>query len=241
MRILAQDEQLVFAATTIQDGDFAVTNIPKEPEAESAYLERVSGIFPDIRPSSWHVGRLCHGNHVERATGGSRLYPETDSLWTTERSIALCVTGADCPPVVLFDPGMSVMAIIHSGRKGTEKRIVANAVRKFIEAGSEPNQMHAIIGPGICKEHYEVSKEIARTFLSYPYATKNIEEKWYLDLNAIIAQQLQNAGIQNITNIGSNECTYEMEDTWHSARRDRHRNDAAPEMPSVQLFVAMMR
>ncbi|MFQ5663552.1 MAG: peptidoglycan editing factor PgeF [Terriglobia bacterium] len=94
-----------------------------------------------------------------------------DALVTNQPGLLLAVQVADCLPILLVDPRKRVVAAVHSGWRGTVKRITEKAVgRMRQEFGCEARTMLAAIGPGIHRCCYPVGREVAETFASqFPY------------------------------------------------------------------------
>src|SRR6202012_3148753 len=67
-----------------------------------------------------------HGNRAQAVYTplGIRV-PEVDALVTSVPRLPLVVRVADCGPIYLYDPTQKVIAVAHSGRKGTEGNILA--------------------------------------------------------------------------------------------------------------------
>ena len=51
---------------------------------------------------------------------------ESDGLITTSKNLGLAISSADCPAVFIYDPVRKAIAAVHSGWRGTEKKIVQN-------------------------------------------------------------------------------------------------------------------
>ncbi len=91
---------------------------------------------------------------------------EIDGLVTNEPGIPLITFYADCVPLFFYDPIKQVIAMAHSGWKGTVERIGAKMV-SYMEAeyGSKPEEIICAIAPSICHKCYEVSEDVALRFL----------------------------------------------------------------------------
>lgn len=123
-----------------------------------------------IEPESLTVGRQTHGTHVEVVDAGSRGrgrypafdgFPATDGLVTADPSVALGVIVADCVPLVIYDPVVHAVGVVHSGWRGTVGGIAAAAVETMHEAfRSDPADMRVGIGPSIGPCCYEVGSEV---------------------------------------------------------------------------------
>jgi polyphenol oxidase len=75
--------------------------------------------------------------------------PGVDALVTRQRGLPLVIRCADCAPVFLVDRRTPAIALIHSGKKGTQINVVGNTL-KHIDAD------FAFIGPSIGPCHYEM-------------------------------------------------------------------------------------
>lgn len=88
-----------------------------------------------------------------------------DALITNERNLAIGVRTADCIPVLLYDPVHRAVAAVHSGWRGTLGRISQKTIfRMQREFGTEPENLKAVIGPGICGRCFQVGEEVVNLF-----------------------------------------------------------------------------
>jgi YfiH family protein len=88
-----------------------------------------------------------------------------DALFTREPGILLGVQTADCVPIFLVDTKQRAIAAIHSGWRGTVRRIVAKTLgRMQMEFGTRPEDVVAVLGPRIGPCCYEVGSDVAREF-----------------------------------------------------------------------------
>lgn len=94
-----------------------------------------------------------------------RDYKDIDGLITNEPGIALATFYADCVPLYIVDPVHHAIGLSHSGWRGTVKRMGAVTLKKMKEEyGTKPEDVYAAIGPSICQDCYEVSKDVADEF-----------------------------------------------------------------------------
>jgi YfiH family protein len=99
------------------------------------------------------------------AVAGSESAPQADALITRESGALLVVQTADCVPILLADTKRHAVAAIHSGWRGTVRRIAEKTLgRMQMEFGTEPKDVIAAIGPGIGQSCYEVGTEVAAEF-----------------------------------------------------------------------------
>ena len=144
--------------------------------------------------------------------------PDGDGLITAEREAALCITVADCLPIVLHDAGSGAFGLLHSGWKGTG--IAADGCT-LLEArcGSRPSALTAVLGPCIGPCCYDVPAERAELFRRRfaGAAVHRRQGKHYLDLRAANRRLLQAAGVGTVlSDAACTSCTPEL----GSYRRD---------------------
>lgn len=114
---------------------------------------------------------LTHFHKVTRADCGKGIVresdiKETDGLVTDEPGIPIITFYADCVPLFFYDPVKKVIAMAHSGWRGTVERIGAKMVSYMEkEYGSCPQDIVCAIAPSICQKCYEVSEDVALRFL----------------------------------------------------------------------------
>jgi copper oxidase (laccase) domain-containing protein len=84
-------------------------------------------------------------------------FPGCDGIITNQRGIVLGVYVADCCAVYIVDPKTPAIGLVHSGKKGTEEAIVANAIQQMRESfGSDPKELVVQLSPCIRPPHYEI-------------------------------------------------------------------------------------
>lgn len=199
-------------------------DIEKNLEALSRELHIESGRI--IMPHQ------THGTHILRIADEflglapatrAMLLEDTDALLTDCRNVCIGVSTADCIPVLIHDAAHHAAAAIHAGWRGTVKRIVAKTVDEmFLAFGSRPQELKAIIGPGISADAFEVGDEVYDEFAAAGFDMGLIairKDKWHIDLKMCNRRQLTAAGLMesNITDVGI--CTFNNPDDYFSARR----------------------
>lgn len=147
-----------------------------------------------------------------------------DGLITNNKNIALIIKTADCIPIFIYDKKNKVIGAIHSGWKGTLNDITGKAIKIFINKyNSNVNDIYVYIYPSIRECHFEVEDDVYNLFkdkynniLNY---TKKIENKYYIDLQLIIKDNLKRLGINNI--FDKEICTYCSNKYFYSYRYNR--------------------
>jgi YfiH family protein len=111
-------------------------------------------------------GEQIHGNRAQAVYTplGIRV-PEVDALVTSVPRLPLVVRVADCGPIYFHDPVQRVIAVAHSGRRGTEGNILQSTLDCMSETyNTSAENVIVQLGPCIRPPHYEVdfAAEIAR-------------------------------------------------------------------------------
>ena len=124
--------------------------------------------------------RQIHSDRVHRLDESSpqgREAVRADALITRERGLLLVVQTADCVPILLADTKNHAVAAIHSGWRGTLRRIAQKTLgRMRMEYGTRPKNVIALLGPSIGKCCYQVGSDVARDFDSqFPEAREWFE------------------------------------------------------------------
>jgi len=150
-----------------------------------------------------------------------------DGLITNRKNVAIVTFYADCVPVYFFDPVKEVIAISHSGWRGTVKEIAKETILKMkSEFGCDCENIETAIGPSIKQCCFEVGEAVFREFVnklpwSESYCKKSISEnKWLINLQGIIEQTLRNSGVSDEKICNSKICTKCNKETFFSYRGD---------------------
>jgi YfiH family protein len=147
-----------------------------------------------------------HSNKVVVVDEEFFSIPSCDALVTNQKGIPLMIMSADCAPVLFYDDKQEVIAVAHVGRVGAFGDIVSNVINVMIDKfESNPKDIKVAVGPSIKSCCYEVSqKEITQAkSLGYGFACSGM----FLDINAIISNQLEKNGIKKENIEFLNICT----------------------------------
>lgn len=151
------------------------------------------------------------------------LLEGVDALVTDIPGYCLCISTADCIPVLLYDERKQVIAAIHAGWRGTVARIVENTLSVMAEQyGSQGEDIIACLGPGISLEAFEVGDEVYDAFREAGFDMNSIarkEDKWHIDLWEANRGQLLSHGVKFENIEISGVCTYHNNEDFFSARR----------------------
>ncbi len=93
-------------------------------------------------------------------------YDNVDGLITNVKDMPLVTFYADCVPLFFYDPVNEVVALSHSGWRGTVGKIGKITIEKMSEAfGTSSKDVLCCIAPSICRNCYEVSSDVANAFI----------------------------------------------------------------------------
>lgn len=223
----------IFAFSTtrhggVGEGTYATFNCTHycgdRPENVSRNLEILGASLPK-RPQVFVIPRQTHTTNVRVITDvpTSEELQDVDAVVTHLKDFCLCVSTADCVPVLLYDKENQVIAAIHAGWRGTVGRIVEKTIEVMrIQYGTEGEDLVACIGPSISLESFEVGDEVYAAFEEAGFDMARIArryEKWHLDLweanrmqllaNGVLPEHVEVAGI----------CTFQRHEDFFSARR----------------------
>lgn len=175
-----------------------------------------------LNNSSIVTQKQVHGQNIALVKNSGDC-GETDALITDKFNLGLAVSSADCPTIFLYDPVKKNIAAVHSGWRGTEKKILLQTLIKLEENfNSSPSNIVAYISPSISRKNYEVGEEVAALF-DDKYSIKK-KSKHLLDLQSVNKDIMIKFGLINKNIQVSSLCSFEMNNFLHSFRRDGSRS-----------------
>ena len=140
-----------------------------------------------------------HGSDVaviDLPVASDHRYSGCDGFISNQPNIALGIYVADCGAVYIVDPVRRAIALVHSGKKGTELGITSKAINLMQERfGSEPNDLVVQLSPCIRPPQYEI------------------------DFAAEIVRQCRDLGVTQIHDCGT--CTASQPERYYSYRREK--------------------
>ena len=170
--------------------------------------------------------KQIHSNKIQILTEQENYLnpPTCDAIITNKINTPLMVMVADCAPILFYDDVKKVIAVAHAGRAGAFQNIVQTTLNSFInDFGSSIDNIYVVIGANIHSCCYEVGSEIydEAVLLGLSYALKPRDNKYLLNINAILKKQLLLAGIDEKKIEESKECTLCKKDKYFSYRYEK--------------------
>ena len=167
--------------TVMPEVPFYLKNMTHKQNVVASFVTRVPGVVVDndraltvarLKPShqqvvkelgfTWnqlHLAEQVHGGDIQVVEIGSeaKVWQNVDGLITADRDILLGIYVADCGAVYMSDPVKNVIALLHSGKKGTEADITGKAIRMMKERyGSDPRDILVALAPCVRPPVYEI-------------------------------------------------------------------------------------
>ena len=128
---------------------------------------------------------IIHRVYPASAAGAASVaaYPPApalagDGLITNTPRVLLGVKVADCFPVIVADRKRKAVGIFHAGWRGTAQRIVEKGIGEMRrQLGCDPQNLVAVIGPGIGPCCFEIGEEVENEFDSqFAYSKELFED-----------------------------------------------------------------
>ena len=235
--LLSSFQGLVHGFTTRQHGDM------RNPDAKlSLICEFYPSVSALVELNQIHSARvLIYSEHrgKEHHSADAILCVGWNKRPSYRQLPFLTVLTADCVPIVLFDPTLPSIAIVHAGWNGTLGNIACEIVKAMLRKGSNPGMIRVAIGPSIGPCCYSVKSDRARLFAeAFPKKSAVVEEEkntYSLNLQNATLYQLVTVGIlrQNID--VASLCTVCTPDEFFSFRRHNEKD-----FGKMMNFVGMM-
>ena len=149
-----------------------------------------------------------------------------DALITQEKGVCLCVSTADCTPILHYDRKQQVIAAIHAGWRGSVNYIVRKTLEQMNRLyNTQGEDIFAAIGPCIGFDAFEVGDEVYDAFkqndfpMEYISGWKPETHKWHIDLQMANSVQLIDFGVPTEQIDICDICTFTHYEKFFSARR----------------------
>lgn len=197
-------------ASCVEEASFFLNPLTNIEGVCADFVERVSGVptstnkeetLSKLLPhhtlaalklgyTSTHLAEQVHGPKIITVTPDTPLISNgADGLISNSPGTLLGIHVADCGAVYLVDQRSKAIALLHSGKKGTEANITGQAIERMTqEFDSNPADLIAILAPCIRPPHYEIdfASTIREQALAAGISTDN-----YYDKNLCTASNLE--------------------------------------------------
>lgn len=197
----------------ILDIDKSIINIFTNKNIFTILKELNLNNYYEVKQTHSDIIHIIDNNYTKTQIG--------DALITKEKNMPIIIKVADCIPILLYDKENKIIALIHSGWKGTLEYITNKTIKIMQDKyNSKPQNINVYIYPSIRQCHFEIEEDVYKLFKD---KIKNIDKytikkdiKYYINLQSIIIDNLKELGINNI--IDTNICTYCNHNKYYSYR-----------------------
>lgn len=176
--------------------------------------------------------KQVHGDTIRIVTSkdaGNGIFQENnlgefDAIATKEKNLPLVTFYADCVPILMYDPIKQVIAMAHSGWRGTVQNIGGKLLQRLkMEFNCDPGNVEIVLGPSIAECCFEVGPNVYEEFCSqfnfmHEASKNNGEGKYFVDLHKVIIRSLLEVGADQNKILNSCICTSCHNDVFYSFR-----------------------
>lgn len=246
-KILKPYENKIRHAITLRHG-----GVSKYPIASLSFRDTKENILKNVeivckeigfRKENIYKAKQNHTDHIlvldeknkERFHISNGSTDEYDGYITKEKNIATLVTTADCNPIIIYDKKQNIVANVHSGWKGTLKRIYLKAIDILLQKfHSQIEDLIVCIGPSIRKCCFSSEDELFKNQFvknwkeetEYIFYEEN-GKRFHIDLVYVIKKDLLQKGILEENISDANICTmchHEDFFSYRVATREKYEN-----------------
>ncbi len=217
-------------------------NVGDDPARVQANRDHLAACFGMTRASMVYAEQV-HSDRVAVVDDPTDdPVPGVDALVTSTPGLLLTQLYADCVPVYIVDPLKRVIALVHSGWRGTSTNIVYKTTRVLQERFDvQPRMCQVAVGPSIAGDNYEVDVNVVDAFRDTYLAGASTaivprsewNGKFELHLRRIIFSQLLTAGYKPSAIAVCEEDTFANEKEFFSHRRESKRNRKTGRMAAI--------
>ena len=167
--------------------------VPEQYQSDRSRLAAYMG----VEPTSLFIPRQTHSARV--AVAGVDLDLQgIDALVTDRPDRVLCINTADCLPLLMVDPQARVIGAAHCGWRGTVAQIALHTLDVMERLGANPQHIHAVMGPCLCPDCFEVGEEVAAQF-PQSVVTRCQGSRPHVNLADTVSMQLRSRGVEHIS------------------------------------------
>jgi len=228
----------------VSDGKYASLNVGRgsqdEPDNVTENRMRVAAALsaPESRLLSLYQIHSTDVIIVDRPFDGE--LPKADGMVTKTPNLALSALAADCGPVLFCDPKARIIGACHAGWRGALAGITDETVKAMEAIGASRENIHAVLGPCISQDSYEVGHDYRDSFVAENEAYDRFfrlgpNDKPHFDLKHFILAKLRGAGLTRIEALP--DCTYARPEEYFSYRYNTHQgvNDYGRNISVIML------
>lgn len=194
----------------------------------------ITGNVLNIDPKQVYKGRQDHTDNILYLTDENKekyaFYLNNDEPidgYITDKGITSLVTTADCNAVVIYDTKNNKVANVHSGWKGTTKKIYIKAIDKMNQLfGTNAEDIIVCVSPSVLNCCFSSEDENFKKIFTdiWPYEKEYITyekenpKRFHIDLTYVITKDLESIGVKEENIHFAGICTCCNDEHFYSYR-----------------------
>ena len=118
-----------------------------------------------------------------------------DALYTEMAGVGLFLPVADCIAIVIYDPKRRALMLAHLGRHSTVAQLMSQAVRYFVERGSQAKDLQIWMSPSITQKNYRMDYFDHASDINWHNFCRQTADGIYLDMQGFNRSLAVQAGV----------------------------------------------
>ncbi len=175
---------------------------------------KISGFKNDIIA----IPNQTHSTNVINTTIGGEIC-NTDGVFSSDHMITCSIKVADCLPIFFAHKTELFFGIVHAGWRGLVNGIILESIKLIKSRNIALKNIDVFIGPSIQACCFEVGGDIIDSF-NPKFIKQNRGTKYFVNLQGIAKNKLENEGIIKKHIKVSEDCTFCQIEKYFSYRRD---------------------
>lgn len=175
---------------------------------------KVSGFKNDLIA----IPNQTHSINVVNTTIGGEIF-NTDGVFSSNNMIVCSIKVADCLPIFFAHRTELFFGIVHAGWRGLINGIILESIKLIKSRKIALKNIDVFIGPSIQACCFEVGGDIIDRF-NPKFIEQNTNSKYYVNLQDIAKNKLENEGIVKKHIKVSKDCTFCQSERYFSFRRE---------------------
>lgn len=211
----------VLCAFALRQAGNISLEVGDEPELVAANRR---GLLAELGLERWRELKQVHGDRTVFGPAATDLTQasqiEADGQATDERGLGLLIKTADCQPVMLADMSGRYIAALHVGWKGNRLNMPGQGVKDMCRHyGLAPEELMAVRGPSLGPKaslFTDFDQEWGLDFRAWHDPASGLVNLWTMTRDQLLAAGLKPENIFSL-----DLCTFSLEESFFSFRRDR--------------------
>ena len=164
------------------------------------------------------IPNQTHSINVINTNIGGEIF-NTDGVFSSNSMIVCSIKVADCLPIFFAHKTKLFFGIVHAGWRGLVNGIILESIKLIKSRKIALKNIDVFIGPSIQACCFEVGGDIIDRF-NPKFIKQNMKSKYFVNLQGIAKNKLENEGILKKHIKVSEDCTFCQFERYFSFRRE---------------------